>query len=592
MQHGGSIDRFIERYDRDLAKTRIVATPSGGYHLYHQHPEGVDHLPKRISAGKWIDSMQGIDLLADGHHVQAPPTIRVGIPGKQDGGYKVIADHDVASLPHRLLTDWLESLTTKTAIEGDVVDVAPHQDHSWMLELHRAKVREAAASVPGERDNTAYRCMCVSVRMARYLPDDVLTVEQVETDYVTAYEAAQGEEIIDVPGKIRRALELANANPWVVESSTKAPLPAGVPEERRDEFMQKIEAAILNQKAREYAAKQLAEVEAEELELPPVVSGEDLAKRAEGQPQWVVEGLLAPGQSVLLTAQKKTGKTTMTLNLIHALTTGEPFLGEHKPVRPMRVAYFDLELGSVMANSYVEQIGIPGEQLFFIDLHGVGRMIDTRTDTIRNKWARRLRELEIDAIVIDPVSPILSAAGLDENATTGVRQLLDSFDALAKSGGCCCGPVVVHHTGWEAVGRARGASAFGDWPGAEWNLQLATRDDLFSGRTFATQSNRATGGVVHRGRSLEYDPATRKVWYGEAEQPFDPKRAAYDEFVGSAVLDITVKDVMAATGVGSDNTARRWLDSDPRLCVANEGGRGSLGPRTWRRVAYDPFDHM
>jgi hypothetical protein len=27
VQHSGSIDRFIERYDRNLAKTRIVATP-------------------------------------------------------------------------------------------------------------------------------------------------------------------------------------------------------------------------------------------------------------------------------------------------------------------------------------------------------------------------------------------------------------------------------------------------------------------------------------------------------------------------------------------------------------------------------------
>ena len=69
--------------------------------------------------------------------------------------------------------------------------------------------------------------------------------------------------------------------------------------------MQKIETTILNLKAREYAAKQLAEAEAEELELPPVVSGDELAKKATGQPQWVIEGLLAPGQSVLFTAQKK-----------------------------------------------------------------------------------------------------------------------------------------------------------------------------------------------------------------------------------------------------------------------------------------------
>jgi hypothetical protein len=200
VQHGGSLDRFTDRYGIDLAKTRIVATPSGGYHLYYQHPGRVGHLPKRINAGKWIDGLQGVDLLADGHHVQAPPTMRINHPTKPDGAYKLIGDHPVAPLPPRLLGDWLESLTTRRSVDGESVDVAPEQDHSWMVELHRAKVREAAESVPGERDTTVYKCLCVSVRLAWYLPDDLLTVDQVETDYVAAYESAQGDEIVDVPG--------------------------------------------------------------------------------------------------------------------------------------------------------------------------------------------------------------------------------------------------------------------------------------------------------------------------------------------------------------------------------------------------------
>jgi hypothetical protein len=115
-----------------------------------------------------------------------------------------------------------------------------------------------------------------------------------------------------------------------------------------------------------------------------------------------------------------------------------------------------------------------------------------------------------------------------------------------------------------------------------------TTDDPFSQRRFSIQSNRAVGGVVHRGRSLAYDPATRRVWYGEAEQPFDPKRAAYDEYIGTAVGVVTVKDVMTATGLGSDMTTRRWMDDDQRLSVMAEGGRGQ-GPRTWQKHGYDTF---
>ena len=42
-------------------------------------------------------------------------------------------------------------------IEGDAVVIAPEGDHSWMVELHKAKVEQAANSVPGERDITVYR---------------------------------------------------------------------------------------------------------------------------------------------------------------------------------------------------------------------------------------------------------------------------------------------------------------------------------------------------------------------------------------------------------------------------------------------------
>jgi hypothetical protein len=111
---------------------------------------------------------------------------------------------------------------------------------------------------------------------------------------------------------------------------------------------------------------------AEAIELPPVVSGIELARQSSTAQQWAVEGLLAPGQSVLLAAQKKSGKTTTVLNLIRSLTTGEPFLGEYKPVRRMRVAYFDTELRFETANSYVGQLGIPRDWLEYVACAEVG----------------------------------------------------------------------------------------------------------------------------------------------------------------------------------------------------------------------------
>lgn len=589
VQHGGDVQRFVERYGADETRTRVVSTPSGGYHLYYEYPKGIDFLPKRINAGKWIDGLQGIDLFADGQHVQVPPNVRVGHPTKPNGRYKLIGDHEVAPLPPRLLVDWLESLTTKKLVEGEAVDVAPAQDHSWMLELHRAKVREACSAVPGSRDDTVFRCLCVSIRMAMYLPEEVLTGEQVTSEYVDAYETAQGDSIADIDGKVQRATQFATTRPWIVESDRKTtPLPDDVPEHRRGEFDIAVENRIYNQRVKEEADRRISDAAMEAVELPSVLTGDALALPREAE-CWAVTNLLAPKQSVLLTAQKKSGKTTLVLNLIRSLTTGEPFLGEYAPNRPMRVAYFDMELGAAMASSYIQQLGIPRDLLFYVDLLGSARFLDTRNEALRTRWVRKLMELEIDALIVDPVSPILSAANLDENSTTGVRQLLDSFNTLAESVGCQCGPIVVHHAGWEASGRARGSSAFGDWPGAEWNLRKADPGDPHSRRLFAIQSNRATGGVIHAPRPTEYDHTTRRVTYGESELPFDPKRSQYDEYVGLTEGPVTVRDIETAVGV-SENTARRWMDSDPRLRVISEGGRGGAGPRTWSRHNNDdPF---
>ncbi|WP_421843666.1 AAA family ATPase [Mycobacterium sp.] len=236
--------------------------------------------------------------------------------------------------------------------------------------------------------------------------------------------------------------------------------------------------------------------------------------------------------------------------------------------------------GKAMAKAYIRQLGIPTTQLLYVDLKGQGRLADMRSEAMRRKWALKLREHAIDVLVIDPVSPITSAAGLDENAVMGVRQLLDSFDALALSAGCTAGPIVVHHSGWIETGRARGASAFGDWPGLELNLKREEPTEPFSTRLFSIQSNRATGGAVHGPRQLGYDPATRKTWYEDRPKPVDPKRAAYDEFIGSAHSDVTSASVVEAVGIAK-STAIQWLDNDHRLHVVSEAS--GRQPKVWRR---------
>ncbi len=588
VQNGGSVEAFLERYGGDW-RTLTVGTPSGGVHFLFEYPKDVDYLPKRINAGKWIDGMTGIDLLADGHHIVAPPTQRIGIPGKRDGEYRVIGDYPVAAMPPKLLADWLESCVSRPGPQGESVDSIPKADYGWVLDLHKAKVQEASTSAIGERDTTVYRCICLSVRIASYLPDDVLSIDQVEVDYAAAFAANQhGEEIRDLSGKLERALALAQQNPWVVSKEEKDELPAGLCEEDRKNYDNLVHQNLIKKYAGEKASHLYQEAKNADVEIVPLLNLDQMERRVSSQPAFLVKGLLAPAQSIMAVAQKKAGKTMLALNWVYSMTTGTPFLGRYEPVRPFKLAYFDSELGEANAFAYMDTLGIPRDMVLYCDLKGQARLFDTRSDHLRNKYAKALRDWGAEMIVVDCVGPIISAIGIDEQSSM-VRPLLDSFDTLSRSAGCVAGPLVVHHAGHNESERGRGSSAFGDWPSMEWNLQRLGYGPE-APREFAIQSNRALGGATHSATPLEFDPRTLRVWYGGARKPSHPKWDLFDQTVGALGISsiTTVKELKSAVEV-KDETIKRWCDTDQRLRVVCEGSPGVA--RTWKRVeGIDPFN--
>jgi hypothetical protein len=84
--HGGRIDSAL------MPPTACVATGSGGWHLYYQHP-GTAVLNSQSRLG------DGIDVRGDGGYVIAPPSIhpRTRIP------YRWLSDRPVAEMPPPLL---------------------------------------------------------------------------------------------------------------------------------------------------------------------------------------------------------------------------------------------------------------------------------------------------------------------------------------------------------------------------------------------------------------------------------------------------------------------------------------------------------
>jgi Bifunctional DNA primase/polymerase, N-terminal/AAA domain len=576
-QNGGDLQKLVDRYGE--LQTYTVATPSGGYHLYFTYPGGVEKLIKRINAGKWVpDIGPGIDFIGDGHHAVAPPSIRVGVEGKADGQYRVVGDHEVAPLPAAILADWLASIHDVPDYRGRQVDEIPQSHYRGVMDLHRACVQRAANAQPGTRDDTLTRCVMTSVKIALNVPDDVLTLEGIYVDYGCAFEDAQGEPPGGLESKIDSAASKMSGVRWTLPDDSE-PLPAFLDEGDREPFESARRHALILKSARTDADRIIRETEARSVELPPFLTGVQLCQCADEEEPWLVDRLLMPGQSLLIAGRNKAGKTTFMASLIHALINGGKFLGEFQVHEPATVLYLDLELGRTLAKQYLP---IPSQRFIYVDLKGRAGRLRLGAAVARNRWAQAIMERGVDCMIVDCISPLVTNLGLSEN-DPGVRALLDQFDELAAASGLKYGPIVNHHTGHVEDQRARGHSAFGDWPSATWSL-TRTGEHQGAPRFWQSQFNRASGSLTHeKPAPLVYDPTVRRYTLKPQKYP----AGVYSDNPYDAYLlglppgqIITVKDAQSACG-GTDHTAKKWLDQSPYLECISEGGPGR--PRQWRK---------
>ena len=96
----GNLKEFLDTYDIELPKTKVVKTPSGGYHYYFK-------LDEKYNDTQFIQNhsqLEGVDFQVHGRYVVAPPS-------QIDGNYyEVVRDVELAELPEK----WLEIFTDKT----------------------------------------------------------------------------------------------------------------------------------------------------------------------------------------------------------------------------------------------------------------------------------------------------------------------------------------------------------------------------------------------------------------------------------------------------------------------------------------------
>ena len=256
--------------------------------------------------------------------------------------------------------------------------------------------------------------------------------------------------------------------------------------------------------------------------------------------EYRIEGWQPLGSRVVLAAQFKSGKTTLTGNLARSLVDGQPFL-DVAEVRALTgtLAIIDTEMSEALSEGWLrDQVIERAEAVLLVPLRGHLGSFDILDPEVRGEWAARLRDQHVEYLVLDCLRPLMDALGLDENRDAG--RVLVALDALlAEAGITDC--LVVHHMG-HTQERSRGDSRIRDWPDVEWRL-VREKDEPASAR-FITAFGRDV--EVPEGR-LHFDSLTRRLTLSAGSR-------------GDAAALEALSSVMATLAHGGEPQSKRQIE--------------------------------
>jgi hypothetical protein len=249
------------------------------------------------------------------------------------------------------------------------------------------------------------------------------------------------------------------------------------------------------------------------------------------EPPHRVEGLVPSGASTLIVAQRKTGKTTLILNLARCLVEGREFLGRFA-TRPLtgRIAILNYEVSGQMLARWANEVGVPADRLVLVNLRG--RRNPLRVDEDRAKLAELLRYHDVEAIVVDPFGR--AYGGKSQNDAAEVGGWLVDLDTFARSGVGATDVYLCAHAGWTAE-RTRGSSALEDWPDVTITL---TRDkDNAQVRYLAAEGR----DVLLDEDRLDFDATTRELTLSGSGSRRHAKAAEKSAELSAAVVEVVTE---------------------------------------------------
>ena len=221
----------------------------------------------------------------------------------------------------------------------------------------------------------------------------------------------------------------------------------------------------------------------------------DILARPPAEP-YRIDRLIPWEANTLLVAQRKTGKTTMALNMARCLYTGEQFL-ETFPTQKItgNVALLNFEVSAAQIGRWADDVDVP-ERFLIFNARGARNPL---ADAADRAWlAKSLRNYDVESVIVDPFR-----AGVHRN-------FAERFGRGVRLAGCSGanptgrGGRERHHPDRARRmerERSRGSSALEDW--ADSIITLTRNED---GQTFF----RAMGRDVDVDEDLmDYDPDDR-----------------------------------------------------------------------------------
>ncbi len=305
------------------------------------------------------------------------------------------------------------------------------------------------------------------------------------------------------------------------------------------------------------------------------------------EPPHRVDGLIPSQAGTLIVAQRKTGKTTLELNLARSLIGGGDFLGRF-PVCAItgRVALLNYEVSPAQLARWAHEAGVPTDRLYLVNLRGRRNPLSNTAD--REQLAEHLRRHEVESLIVDPFGRAF--IGKSQNDSGEVGAWLASLDRWAR-GDCGVQDVILTaHAGWDGE-RTRGASALEDWADSIITL-VRDKDDE------QVRYLRAEGrDVLVEEDRLDFDTTTRTLTLaGAGSRKHATKTRNVDALVPAVVS--AVKSAPSITGYGIRNVLRQdgaSFRTGDEITAANVAvDRGLLvaedGPRNSKR--YRPAPHL